>query len=69
MSVFGDPLEVMIGDPIHSGAEWRFVSIGMSETGRLLVVAYAERGNRVRIISAREATSAERRQYASESKN
>ena len=47
MTVFGDPLEVMISDPVHSEAELRFVSIGVSEAGRLLVVAYTERDRRV----------------------
>ncbi len=36
MTVFGDPLEVAIPDPVHSDAELRFVSIGLSEAGRLL---------------------------------
>jgi uncharacterized DUF497 family protein len=36
--VFGDPLEVMISDPVHSAAELRFVSIGRSEVDRVLVV-------------------------------
>lgn len=65
MTVFGDPLEVMIADLTHSEAEFRFVSIGLSEAGPLLVVAYTERGGRIRIISAREATPRERRQYES----
>jgi uncharacterized protein len=39
ISVFGDPLEVMISDPLHSDEEARFVSIGLSEMRRLLVVA------------------------------
>ena len=69
MTVFGDALEVMIHDPIHSDAELRFVSIGLSEAGRLLVVAYTERDQRVRIISAREATARERRQYESKRKS
>ena len=64
-TIFGDPLELMIRDPIHSAAELRFVSIGVSEVGRLLVVAYTDRGGRVRIISAREAASRERKQYES----
>lgn len=66
MTVFADPLEIMIADPDHSDSEFRFVSIGASATGRLLVVAYTERGGRTRIISAREATPKERRQYESE---
>jgi hypothetical protein len=45
--------------------EFRFLSLGMSASGRLLVVAYTEREGRVRIISAREATSQERKQYES----
>jgi uncharacterized DUF497 family protein len=65
MSIFGDPLEIVIADPDRSEAEARFVSIGLSTAGRLLVVAYAERAGRTRIISAREATRRERRQYES----
>jgi uncharacterized DUF497 family protein len=66
LTIFGDPLEVMILDPDHSEDELRFVSLGRSQAGRLLVVAYTERGSRVRIISAREATPRERREYESE---
>ena len=64
-TVLNDALEVMIPDPAHSEAELRFVSIGLSEAGRLLVVAYTERDQRIRIISARQATPRERRQYES----
>ncbi len=63
MTVFGDSLEVMIPDPVHSEVEKRFVSIGVSETDRLLVVSYTERDQRIRIISAPEAAPRERRQY------
>ena len=65
MTVFGDPLEVMIPDPDHSEEEFRFVSVGRSEPGRLLVVAYTEREGRMRLISAREATPKEWRNYES----
>ncbi len=65
MTVFGDPLELAIADPHHSEDEFRFLSMGLSATGRLLVVAYTERQGRTRIISAREATPRERRQYES----
>jgi len=65
-TVFGDPLEVTIPDPDHSDGELRFLSLGRSEVDRLLVVSYTERGSRVRIISAREATPRERRDYESE---
>ena len=43
MTIFGDPLEVAIPDPDHSEEEFRFVSVGRSAQGRLLVVAYTER--------------------------
>ncbi len=65
MTVFGDPLELLIADPHHSEDESRFLSMGLSATGRLLVVAYTERRGRVRIINAREATPRERKQYES----
>jgi len=65
MTVLGDALEVTIPDPAHSDAELRFVSIGLSDAGRLLVVAYTESDQRIRIISAREAAPKERRQYES----
>ena len=64
MTVFGDPLESTVADPDHSESESRFLSIGLSAAGRLVVVAYTEREGRTRILSAREA----RRQYESEGK-
>jgi hypothetical protein len=67
MTVFGDPLEVTIADPDHSEDEQRFLSIGSSTAGRLLVVAYTERAGRTRIISAREASAQERKHYESTS--
>ena len=65
MTSFGDPLEVTIPDPSHSKGEARFLSLGKSDAGRLLVVAYTERGGKTRIINAREATPKERRDYES----
>ena len=65
MTVFGDPLEVTIPDPGHSVEEQRFLSMGESSAGRLLVVAYTEREGRIRVISAREATAQERKTYES----
>ena len=62
-TVFGDPMAMNMPDPDHSLNEERFVLLGMSHRMRLLVVAYAERGTRTRLISAREATRKERRQY------
>jgi uncharacterized protein len=66
LTVFRDPLEVTIPDPDHSDGELRYLSLGRSEADRLLVVAYTERGSGIRIISAREATPKERREYESE---
>lgn len=63
-TVFNDPLEATIPDPTHSLDENRFLSLGRSETDRLVVVSYTERhGGRIRIISARLASRKERRQY------
>lgn len=65
MTVFGDPLELTIGDPDHSDDEYRFLSAGVSATGRLLVVGYTERFGRTRIIHARQANPQERKNYES----
>lgn len=62
-TIFGDPLSLTIDDPFHSHGEERFVTIGVSTRQRLLVVVHAERGDRLRLISARLATKAEREQY------
>lgn len=63
MTFFGDPLSVTVADPEHSVDEYRFVDIGLSDKIRLLVVAYTERGNHIRIISSRMALPAERTMY------
>lgn len=62
-TIFGDPLSLTIEDPSHSVGEERFVIMGESARGRLVVVVFTERGDRIRIISAREATSREARDY------
>ena len=62
-TVFGDPLSNTYHDPDHSTAERRFIMIGLSERGRMLVVAHTDDGELVRIISAREATRRERESY------
>ncbi len=62
-TVFGDPMSVTIRDPDHSIGEVRFLDVGLSHAGRILVVAYTERGTRIRLISAREATRKERRTH------
>ena len=62
-SVFFDPLSATGDDPDHSLDERRFVTFGMSSSGRLLVVAHAEHDDAIRIITARPATRAERKLY------
>jgi uncharacterized protein len=62
-TVFGDPLALTYFDPDHSEDEDRFLTFGHSQQGRLLVVSHTDRGDRTRIISARQATRRERKQY------
>jgi uncharacterized DUF497 family protein len=62
-SVFFDPLAATGDDPDHSLEERRFVTFGMSSSGRLLVVGHAQRDDAIRIITARTATRAERNLY------
>jgi len=64
-TVFGDALAATILDPKHSELEVRFVTMGMSSEGRLLVVAHTDGEESIRIISARAATTHERRRYES----
>ena len=62
-TVFSDVLSRTIPDPDHSTAEMRALQLGLSQSGRLLVVAFTERNHRIRIISARLATLRERHDY------
>ena len=62
-TVFDDPLYVDFYDPDHSSDEHRYLVIGMSQEGRLLIVSYTDRNDFVRLISAREVTSTERKAY------
>ena len=62
-TVFGDPRSVTIPDPAHSQAEDRFVILGRSHLDKLLVVVHTERGDNIRIISARRASRRERKFY------
>jgi uncharacterized DUF497 family protein len=63
VTVFYDPLSATFSDPDHSIGEHRFITIGFSSHGRLLVVSYTERGKVIRIISARPATAPERKRH------
>ncbi len=62
-TVFADPLSLTIRDPAHSQAEARFIILGKAHTGKLLVVVHTERGDNLRIISARRASRRERKYY------
>lgn len=62
-TVFADPLSLTIQDEGHSEAEDRFVTMGMSGRQRVLVVVHTDRGQRIRIISARKATAGEQKTY------
>jgi|KBSSwiStaDraftv2_1062776.scaffolds.fasta_scaffold2122569_1 uncharacterized DUF497 family protein len=63
VTVFGDPLSDTFPDPDHSHDEQRFIIIGSSESGKILVVAHTDDKAVVRIISARNATPEERTSY------
>jgi len=63
VTAFGDPLSILLPDPDHSLGEERYVVLGTSNVGRLLVVTFVERPPRTRIISARLATRRERHDY------
>ncbi len=62
-TVFGDTFSMTIPDPAHSQTEMRFIILGRSHLGRLLVVIHTERDDNIRIISARPASRRERKQY------
>jgi uncharacterized protein len=62
-TVFGDPLAWSIEDPDHSTREARYLTTGMSNRQRVIIVSHTYRGHRIRIISARQATNKERHVY------
>ena len=62
-TVFLDPLALTFPDPDHSSGEDREITIGRSSRQQVIFVSHCERGDRVRIISARKATRGEHRQY------
>lgn len=64
-TVFGDAFSVLEDDPDHSDSEERWLLLGLSERDRLLVVVFADRGDIIRIISARRADAHERNDYQS----
>jgi len=66
VTVFYDPLSATFDDTNHSFGEQRFITIGFSSQGRLLVVSHTEIGTALRIISARRATAHERKKHENE---
>jgi uncharacterized DUF497 family protein len=65
-TIFNDPFSITISDPQHSIDEYRFIDIGYSSKGQLLVMVYTERETNIRIISCRKASKQERRLYEEE---
>ena len=63
-TVFGDVASITISDPAHSQGEAREITIGLSHRANILIVVHTERGDNVRIISARRASQWEREAYA-----
>ena len=61
-TVFGDPFGLVMPDPHHT--ELRYILLGRSSSGQVLVVIHSERDDNIRIISARQATPREKRRYA-----
>ena len=68
-TVFQDDLSITVPDPDHSMEEERFITVGLSSQNRLLIVSHVERGDCIRIVSARELTPGEKRQYEEASWN
>lgn len=62
-TLFQNPLAAVLPDPTHSTEEGRLLIIGHSAARRLLLVAFVERADRIRIISARQPSARERREY------
>ena len=62
-AALSDPMAATGADPDHSIAEDRFITFGVSKTGRLLVIAHTDAGDTIRIISARKASKGERELY------
>ena len=60
-TVFGDPLSYTFDDSDHSDKELRFLMVGQSSAGKLLIISHTQREDTIRIISARELTKQERK--------
>lgn len=62
-TVFGDPLSLTVYDPDHSQDEDRYITMGTSSDGQLVIVSHTDRDDQIRIISARVASKRERKAY------
>jgi uncharacterized DUF497 family protein len=62
-TIFDDPMQISMSDPDHSFDELRFITIGMSEQNRLLIIAHTFSDDKIRIITARKPTRRERKNY------
>jgi len=62
-TVFADPFSITMNDPKHSVDEHRFVDIGAAANGKVLVVSYTQRGEKIRLINCRKSTKSERKIY------
>lgn len=65
-TIFSNGLSITIYDPDHSEVEDRYLTIGISTSGRFLIVSHMDRHGKIRIISARELNKKERREYEKE---
>jgi uncharacterized DUF497 family protein len=65
-TVFGDDFAITVPDPDHSDDEERYITVGWSNRHKLLIVSHMDRGDQIRIISARELTQGERKAYEEE---
>ena len=65
-TVFNDPFLITVPDPEHSESEQRYLNMGSSSKGQILIVIHAERGANIRIVSCRKATAKERKAYEEE---
>ena len=63
MTVWDDEFAAFLHDPAHSKTEDRFLLIGYSSKNNLLFVSFAERNDRIRLISSRKATKSERKRH------
>lgn len=63
VTIFGDPFLLTFPDEEHSQGEVRFINVGRTPKGKVLIVIHTEREGSIRIISSRTATASERNMY------